>query len=256
MRGPDRTLRFAFESAADAYASGRPELPLDAVREAATAVRLPPGARVLEVGAGTGQLTGALLAAGMQVVALEPGDALRALAERRFPDVLFEAATFEEFEPDRRFDAIFSSNAWHWIDPAVGVERAADTADALVLLWDTPFVADAARRRQIQTEVMIPHGSEFPSEEPEIRRLVAEQLDAASADVVATGRFEELWRDVRERRLVYTSGRYVDLVGSMSSVVASDDRAEVLDGLRRLLGEEPFEVVDLVWTVAARAKAS
>jgi 16S rRNA A1518/A1519 N6-dimethyltransferase RsmA/KsgA/DIM1 with predicted DNA glycosylase/AP lyase activity len=60
-------------------------MPVEVVRRAAAAVGLEPGARVLEVGAGTGQLTQALLEVGFDVVALEPGDALRVRAAIRAP---------------------------------------------------------------------------------------------------------------------------------------------------------------------------
>src|SRR6185437_12801174 len=48
------------------------------------AVRVPAGGVVVEIGAGTGQLTGALLAAGHIVVALEVEERLVAHLQRRF----------------------------------------------------------------------------------------------------------------------------------------------------------------------------
>ena len=80
------------------------------------------------------------------------------------PAATFCPETFEEFEPEGRFDAIFSSNAFHWLDPAVGYEKAADVADAIVLLWNTPFIADPDLHRRMEEEVMHPHGSTFPIE--------------------------------------------------------------------------------------------
>jgi hypothetical protein len=68
----DRSIRFVFDTVVDSYASGRPEMPVGAVREAARAIGVPVGARVLEVGAGTGQLTHALIEPGFEVVVLEP----------------------------------------------------------------------------------------------------------------------------------------------------------------------------------------
>src|SRR5205809_775996 len=80
-----------------ACVSGRPEMPVEAVREAAVAVDVPKRARVLEVGAGTGQLTHALLELGFDVVALEPGDALRACAATRAAGARLVDSTFEDF---------------------------------------------------------------------------------------------------------------------------------------------------------------
>src|SRR4051794_41498625 len=68
------TRRTSFGSAADAYAAGRPSYPDDALDWV-----LPPSAeRVLDLAAGTRRLTEQLLARGLDVVAVEPDDALRA----------------------------------------------------------------------------------------------------------------------------------------------------------------------------------
>src|SRR4051795_6039822 len=68
------TRRTSFGSAADAYAAGRPSYSEDALDWA-----LPSSAtRVLDLAAGTGRLTGQLLARGLEVVAVEPDDAMRA----------------------------------------------------------------------------------------------------------------------------------------------------------------------------------
>jgi SAM-dependent methyltransferase len=250
----DRSLRFVFDTVADAYVSGRPELPLQVVLEAASAVGMPARARVLEVGAGGGQLTHALVEAGFRVVALEPGDALRGRAARRAPAAAFLSATFEKYEPDGRFDAVFASNAFHWVDPDVGYAKAADIAAAVVLVWDTAFIADAGLRRRVQGGVINPRGGTFPIEEEDIREFVGGELRSLRGELVESGRFEEPWTSTHERRLTYTPERYVQLIGSMGQIAASSGRADLLAELRPALGEEPFELVDLVWTIAARSR--
>ena len=254
MGARDRSIRFVFDTVVDSYASGRPDMPIDSVRRAAEAVVLPPRAHVLEVGAGCGQLTWALAEVGYEVVALEPGEALRSRARARVPTALFHAATFEDFEPDREFDAIFSSNAWHWIDPDVGYAKAAELGDAIVLIWDTAIAADAELRRAIQEDVLDPRGvGSFPIEEPDVREFVDAEVASVCDGLTASGRFDEPLTDLLERRLNYTPERYVDLIGSMGLVAASGRRNEILADLRPLLGDDSFEVVDLVWTIAARA---
>jgi SAM-dependent methyltransferase len=250
----DRSIRFVFDTIADRYVSGRPDMPLEAVSGGAEAVGLEDGARVLEIGAGAGQLTATLLEAGFEVVALEPGRELRRRAEARAPAASFLPETFEDFEAGERFDAIISSNAFHWLDPETAYDKAADLADALVLIWNTPFARDAELRRRIQEEVMIPHGSTFPTEEADVRQFVSDETAAAAAAVRDSGRFEEPWSHVYERTLTYTPDRYHDLIGSMGRLAASDDYAEILAELRPVLGTEPFELIDLVWVIAARAR--
>ena len=249
----DRSNRFVFDGVVDAYAAGRPDMPVDAVREGARAVGVPESGRVLEAGAGTGQLTAALVEAGFDVVALEPGGALRRRAAERVPSADLRPDTFESFEPGGRFDAVFSSNAFHWIDPGISYAKAADVADALVLLWDVPFLADGALFRRIQHDVLWPRGSTFPDEEGEVRAMLERDAAAARDELAASGRFDQPWWRVYARMLTYTPDRYVALIGSMSSIAASPDREDVLSELRELLGDEPLDVRDLVYVVAARA---
>ncbi len=85
------------------------------LQDIASAVRVPPGALVLEIGPGTGQLTEYLLAAGHDVVALEIEERMIAHLRRRFPDhprlrlVPGDARLFEADEvipPGRQYVAV------------------------------------------------------------------------------------------------------------------------------------------------------
>jgi SAM-dependent methyltransferase len=63
--------------------------------------------RVLEVGCGTGQLIEALVARGLEVVAIEPGATLPALAQRRAPGAEIHVGRFEDSGlPAESFDRV------------------------------------------------------------------------------------------------------------------------------------------------------
>src|SRR5207244_877802 len=82
--------------------------------------------RVLEVGCGTGQLTEALAARGLDVEAVEPGANLAELARRRVPSLEVHAGRFEDVElPESAYDALFSATAFHWVKPEIGWRKAA-----------------------------------------------------------------------------------------------------------------------------------
>jgi SAM-dependent methyltransferase len=85
---------------------------------------------VLEVGCGSGQLTRALLARGVHVTAVEPGQNLIALARRNLDGagaVEFVNAQFEDAVlPREEFQAVFSASAFHWVNPEVSWQKAAD----------------------------------------------------------------------------------------------------------------------------------
>src|SRR6185437_8202576 len=88
------------------------------------------GDLVLEVGCGSGQLTRALIARGLHVTAVEPGQNLIALARRNLDGagaVEFVNAQFEDAPlPREQFQAVFSASAFHWVDPRASWQKAAD----------------------------------------------------------------------------------------------------------------------------------
>jgi SAM-dependent methyltransferase len=111
-----------FASIAGAYEQGRPEYAPAVVGALAAELGLGPGAPVLDLAAGTGKLTRALLAGGLDVVAVEPQAPLRELlAERvgaeRVREGLAEAIPLA----DACVDAVTVADAFHWFDQAAAL---------------------------------------------------------------------------------------------------------------------------------------
>lgn len=129
----------SFGAGVEAYAA-RPEYPDEAVRWC-----LPSDARdvidVVDVAAGTGKLTAALVRAGARVRAVEPDDAMRAALERDLPGVLATRGTAEATGlPDASADAVTVGQAWHWFDApraAAELARVLRPGGRLTVLWNT-----------------------------------------------------------------------------------------------------------------------
>lgn len=137
----DTSLRTTFDREAERYDRARPAPPEALVEAILKAGNLKAGARVLEVGCGTGQATVPLARKGLKVHALELGPALAALAQRNladYPNVTVEQTAFEAFSSETLFDALVSVQAFHWIDPETGLAKAASLlrpGGALLLAW-------------------------------------------------------------------------------------------------------------------------
>jgi SAM-dependent methyltransferase len=115
-----------FDLSAEAYDAVRPGYPDALLDRALARGGLGPGARVLEVGCGTGKLTAMLVARGLHVDAVDPGPNMISVARRRLgPAVAFHLGRFEEVDLAGDFDAVFSATAFHWVDPEVGWRKAA-----------------------------------------------------------------------------------------------------------------------------------
>jgi SAM-dependent methyltransferase len=258
----DRAIRFVFDTVADDYAAARPDMPLEAIESALRARGIRRGGRVLEIGAGAGQLTVALVASGFDVLALEPGAAFRSYLHERLPDLDVRPEAFEAFSPHERFDLVAAANAFHWLDPTTAYAKVAEIlrpGGALLLVWNTPFLADPDLHRRLQDEILGPRGSSFPSDREGIDARVAGDAAAGRAELSASGRFEQPWWQVMERRLSYPADRYARLIASFGAIAAQPEpeRVELQRELKRLLGDgsRELEVVDLVYVVCARVRA-
>lgn len=103
----------SFGSVADAYDRGRPGYPADAVAWLAGGE----AKVVLELAAGTGKLTRALVDQGHAVFATEPDEAMLEVLRERVPEVSAKVATAEEIPAnDRSVDVVVVAQAFHWFD--------------------------------------------------------------------------------------------------------------------------------------------
>jgi SAM-dependent methyltransferase len=126
---PPGRHRESFDSVPELYNSYRPEYPEVVVRDVITSARLVAGSQVLEIGCGTGQLTRPLAMLGVNVVAVELGPHLAALAKQKlasFSNAQIEVGAFEEWPlPATPFDAVVAATAFHWLDPEVRLTKSA-----------------------------------------------------------------------------------------------------------------------------------
>ena len=132
-RWPESTARHygkVFDEVAAEYDRHRPAYPDELVDQACQVAGIGSGDQVLEVGCGSGQLTRGLLARGLHVTAVEPGKSLIALARQNLEGagaLEFVNAQFEDaMLPREHFQAVFCASAFHWIDPEVSWQKAAD----------------------------------------------------------------------------------------------------------------------------------
>lgn len=144
-----------FDEIAAEYDRHRPAYPDELIDQACRVAGIGSGDLVLEVGCGSGQLTRSLAGRGLRVTALEPGTSLISLARQNLEgagEVEFVNAQFEDAQrPRERFRAVFSASAFHWADPEVSWQRAADVlVPGGTLALVQYFGMEEARTRQDQ----------------------------------------------------------------------------------------------------------
>lgn len=108
----------SFGAVAAQYAEFRPGYPAEAVRWCVAPVSGDvAGLRLLDLGAGTGKLTGLLAELGADVTAVEPDPAMLAELRRRLAPVRALPGSAEQIPlPDQCVDAVLCGQALHWFD--------------------------------------------------------------------------------------------------------------------------------------------
>ena len=184
----------SFESVAAEYERHRPEYPEEALRWAAEHLGLAPGARVLDVGAGTGKLARGLVALGFEVVAVEPGAPMLAQLRVAVPGAEAIEGPAEAIPlPDASVEAAFAGQAFHWFDRPRALpelHRVIKPSGGLVLLWNWWNERDPLQRELGELIGYAGHEPYRNEELPglpwfrEVGRSVVETLEESSPDAL------------------------------------------------------------------------
>ncbi len=218
--------RTSFGSVAADYAALRPGYPADVVPFLLGVRPL----RVLDLGAGTGLLTEVLLAAGHEVVAVDPSPEMLAQLRARLPQVRTATGGAEAIPvPDGSVDAVVAGQAAHWFHPeraAVELRRVLAPGGAVGFVWNTrdeevPWVralgealAAEARGHEADQGVVDAFAQALPARVVHARSAVVQRV---------------------------TPEQVVGGIGTRSYVATMDDaeREAFLSGLRDLLARHP-----------------
>ncbi len=216
------TAATGFAASAEAYERARPGYPAEAVAWLGERLRIGPGKDVLDLAAGTGKLTRALLPLGARVVAVEPIDEMREQLFAALPDVDAFDGTAEAIPlPDGSVDAVTCGQAFHWFRPREAfreIHRVLRPGGGLGLVWNVRDLSDPLQAR-IQ-EILEPHGAG-----------IASHHDLTPAELISQS---GLFGDVEQRSWPYeqrlSRAHLVDRVASTSFVAAldPDSRADLL----------------------------
>ena len=240
-------LRATFDSAAGSYQQARPDYPRELFDQLAELADLQPGARLLEVGCGTGKATLALAGRDFTITCVELGAELAAAARRNLAgqaNVQVIHGSFESWLPPAgmTFDLVFAATAWHWIDPAVKYRRAWELLRPRghLAFWSAAHVIPEGGDpffEQIQ-DVYDEIGEGLPGDRILIR---PGQLPDEHAEIEASGLFD----DVRVRHIdweiSYDADGYVGLLETFSGHIAMQpwQRDRLYGEIRRRLAERP-----------------
>jgi ubiquinone/menaquinone biosynthesis C-methylase UbiE len=232
-------LAARFADAAAVYESGRPEYAPAVVGAIAAELGIPAGAPVLDLAAGTGKLTRALLAAGLDVVAVEPQAPMRELLAAsvgagRVREGVAEAIPL----PDRSVVAVTVADAFHWFDHAAAlaeIRRVLSPDGGLAVLATVPDWGAASWSHEVGSLVV-----ELRPEHPHFEGPPWQDAVRAAGG----------WTVPREVRVTTLQPadpeRLVDHIASISWIAAlpEPERVRTLERIAAMIaaGETPAEL--------------
>lgn len=241
---PDAPSRArSFDRAAAQYAAARPGYPaalFDAVEEL-TGHPLR-GARVLDVGAGTGISTGHLRERGAGVVAVEPGDGMAEQLHRTLPDTPLVRGDGNHLPfADASADLITYAQSWHWTDQDLSAPEALRVlrpGGALALWWNV-------------TDHSVPWTA---AQDVRLRRFLGADQTAHGSAVRGpdlTDRLDFVHRQVPWTRTVSIDTHLANIGSHSALLVLGDERAGVFLAEERaqLEREFPEGTVEEAYTV-------
>jgi SAM-dependent methyltransferase len=172
------------------------------------------------------------LARGCEVLGVEPDSRMAGVA--RSHDIPVEIATFEAWDPAHRmFDLVVSGQAWHWVDPPLGAQKAASVllpGGRLAIFWNRG-------RHDAPTQVALHEAyTRFaPSLGMESVPLSAEPSDRSDdiAAISATHLFAPCQLRTYGWTQQYSRDEWLDQLGTHSDHIALEpqQRAALLDAV-------------------------
>jgi SAM-dependent methyltransferase len=216
----------SFDAVAGQYDAHRPGYPDALVQSIIALTGIRPGDRILEIGSGTGKATEPFALRGFEMLCVEPGANLAAVAKRKFrgfPNVAFEVAAFEDW-PVREgaFDLVMAAQSFHWVPKEVGYARAAAAlreGGHLALFWNNYPDPGSAVFRDL-AGVYEEHAPELAERRRDIKGMVPQTID----DIAGSG-----WFDAPEARefpwsAMYSTDEYVGLLNTYSDHLSLPER--------------------------------
>jgi SAM-dependent methyltransferase len=211
----------AFGRTAREYELGRPGWPEALLDRIIAEIGVTADATVLDLGAGTGKLTRALVPRFARVVAVEPDDAMREVLAEVVPGAETLSGRAEAIPlADAEVDAVFSGEAFHWFasDESVNeIVRVLRPRGALVVIWNIPIeYDDMGDEADAVVEAAFKRGGQ-----PGLPRVLSGQWRRP----LERAPFEELREAELERDVVSSRDEWIANLLSVSSIAHQSDEA-------------------------------
>lgn len=222
----------------------RPDYPAELYTTIQKVSELKRGARLLEIGCGTGKSTTWFAEHGYEVTAVEKGVNLSLFAARKFKNmgnVSVVNSSFESYKGgEAEYDLVYSGTAFHWIDKSIAFTRCAELLNEsghLALFWTDHIITPETRQEidlvETAYEKVLPEWAEhFKFHGP------GGDNEAREREILASGLFEPPRRFDFHFSISYSSTDYISFLSTTS------DHGSLAPEVRDALFSEIATVID------------
>lgn len=224
-------LKTTFNTAPTLYEEVRPGYPAELIRDVIDLSGIKNHSRILEIGCGTGKATRPFAERGYELVCLDIGADLIAVARerlRKYPNVSFLEQAFEVWKPEGQFDLIISATAFHWVDPKVRYLKASEvlrSGGCLAVFSNQHIRKDEgffAESQSLYDKYYLPMSTNRPTHATSFPGVEA---------------FQDPIKRVYPWTQTYSSEQYIKLLGTYSGHIALPDenRHRLFEGIVDLI---------------------
>src|SRR5262245_36841228 len=241
----------SFGEAAQEYDRVRPGYPAQLVDDVLAYSGPLSAAGVVDVGAGTGRVTLAFAERGVPVTSVEPDPRMAEVLSTRATGraVTVHVGPFETFAVARPFDVLTCGQAWHWVNPAVRWDRAADAVrpgGTVALFGNQDRPADPAVIEELRLAYAA-HAPQLWADAPLqwVNQSRPDQATMAWGEMAGQPRLVDYTTRLYRWQRTLTVADFVALLATTSSHLIMDGStrsalyAEILD---RLDGDVVFDI--------------
>ena len=218
-----------FDNNSQIYDSVRPGYPQEIYETISNYIKLDTNSNILEIGAGNGiasqEINNKWLS---KMVLIEPGENLCKLLNNKFKNnknISVENTTFEKYQNEYKFDAIFSATAFHWLDLTKKYIKSYDMLKddgLLIVFWNNYGIENKEMENEIQ-KVYTKYGKGIKDEKSTYEKQI-EKIESRKMEIEESNLFEimdhKIIKDIKE----YTMENYMKLLKTFS------DHLEMKDG--------------------------
>lgn len=242
-----------YKDLAAIYEEVRPGYPEQLINDIVDKIGIKPDHRLLEIGAGTGKATTQFAERGFTVHAVEMGEDMAAILQKKcasYQNVTVEVSSFEQWTGSGPYDMIYSAQAFHWLDPELKYKkchRLLKDDGYLALFWYNPCDDNTGEAKELKKridKIVNRYAAEYQQagSDDQRRKHDGTNTDQRLNEIEASGLFTVVYKTAYLHETKNNADQYLK---QMKSVPAF---ASVLDGLDkqciRIMDEEIKRVIN------------